>query len=111
MNKTLLKRMATEVSVKTLGGLLVNYAEQIADNEEVTEETLEVLASIETVIVEMKTRGGVKPERKRKAQQTNGVINGGGSDDGSIRTESGQLQRSESTPAGALRLGNGPVRE
>lgn len=107
MNRTLLKRMATEVSVKTLGGMLVSYAEETATCDEVTDETFEVISSIELIIAELKSRGGVKPERKRDSRRKPN----GGEADGSVRTQGDQLQREQSATAGTIRLGNGAVRE
>jgi hypothetical protein len=107
MNRTLLKRMATEVSVKTLGGMLVSYAENAAETEEVTEDVLEVIASIELILAELKLRGGVKPERKRDSRRKQN----GGEADGSVRTESGELQREQSETTGTIRVGNGALRE
>lgn len=107
MNRTLLKRMATEVSVKTLGGMLVSYAEETAAYEEVTEDVLETIASIELILAELKSRGGVKPEKRRDSRRKPN----GGESDGSIREESGQLQREQSATTGTIRVGNGAVRE
>jgi len=107
MNRTLLKRMATEVSVKTLGGMLVSYAENAAENDEVTDDVLEIIASIETLIAEMKSRGGTKPERKRDSKRKPA----GGGSDGSIRTEGGQLQREQHASTATIRVGNGAERE
>lgn len=107
MNRTLLKRMASEVSVKTLGGMLASYAESIADEDEVTEETLDVIASIETLIAEIKARGGIKPEKKRDSRRKQT----GGESDGSVRTESGELQREQSAATPTIRVGNGALRE
>ncbi|WP_337102310.1 hypothetical protein [Paenibacillus sp. YIM B09110] len=106
MNKTLLKQMASEVSVKTLGGMLVNYAEMAAEFDEVTEEMLNVVDTLETLIAELKSRGGIKPEKKRDSRRKNG-----GDSDGSVRTESGELQREQSAATPTIRVGNGALRE
>jgi len=99
--------MATEVSVKTLGGMLVSYAESATVDEEVTDEVIETLAVIEMLIAELRSRGGVKPEKRRDSRRKPA----GGGDDGSVSAESGQLQREQSATAGTIRLGNGAVRE
>lgn len=107
MNKTLLKRMLTEVSVKTLGGMLVSYAEEAATAEDVTEDVLETVASIEMIIAELKSRGGTKPERKRDSRRKSN----GGDADGSVREESGEFQRTQFGATPTIRVGNEAVTE
>lgn len=65
MSKTLLKKMAGEVSQPILGGLLVDYAQQVTDAEEVTEE---LAAAIEILSAELKSRvsGASNSQRSRK---------------------------------------------
>ncbi|TCM89585.1 hypothetical protein EV294_11250 [Paenibacillus sp. BK033] len=108
MDKALLKRMAGEVSVKTLGGMLVNYAQSIATHNTITNDLLDDIAAIETLIAELKSRGGVtekKREGKRRKPAEGDNVNG------SVHPESGELQREQSEPTGTIRLGNGAVRE
>lgn len=107
MNKSLLKRMLTEVSVKTLSGMLVSYAEEAAENEDVTEDVLENIACIELIIAELKSRGGVKQERKRDSRRKPA----GGDVDGSVREESGELQRTQFGTTPTIRVGNGAIGE
>lgn len=107
MDKALLKRMAGEVSVKTLGGMLVNYAQSIATKNAITNELLDDITAIETLIAELKSRGGVTEKRRegKRKKQTEGD-----NADGSVRTESGQLQREESEPGSVTEMGNGSLR-
>lgn len=95
VSKSLLRKMAAEVSVETLGGLLADYSGRIADREAVTADTLEDVAAIELIVAEIKSRGGIRPERQKrsKPEVVNVIGNNGGAapDVGSIRTQSGQL--------------------
>ena len=68
MSKALLKKMAGEVSVTTLGGFLVSYAEQI-NQEEVGEEALETIAAIEIITSEIKSRKAKKPKGEKPAEK------------------------------------------
>lgn len=65
MSKTLLKKMAGEVSQPILGGLLADYAQQVIDAEEVTEE---LATAIEILSAELKSRvtGASNSQRSRK---------------------------------------------
>ncbi|MFD1135562.1 hypothetical protein [Paenibacillus urinalis] len=65
MSKTLLKKMAGEVSQPILGGLLADYAQQVIDAEEVTEE---LAAAIEILSAELKSRvtGASNSQRTRR---------------------------------------------
>ncbi|MFC4103587.1 hypothetical protein [Paenibacillus xanthanilyticus] len=68
MNKTLLKQMVREVSVPTLAGLLVDYAETMTEEDADISETLN---AIETIVAELRSRTAPKPERRsrKKAEE------------------------------------------
>ncbi|WDI03977.1 hypothetical protein PUW25_08515 [Paenibacillus urinalis] len=67
MSKTLLKKMAGEVSQPILGGLLADYAQQVTDADEVTEE---LAAAIEILSAELKSRvtGASNSQRSRRSR-------------------------------------------
>ncbi|MCM3784298.1 hypothetical protein M3231_15045 [Neobacillus mesonae] len=67
MSKTLLKKMAGEVSQPILGGLLADYAQQVIDADEVTEE---LAAAIEILSAELKSRvtGASNSQRSRRSR-------------------------------------------
>lgn len=98
MNKALLKKMVGEVSVSTLGALLIEYAQSITESDDVDEDSV---VAIETVIAELRSRA--KPDkqprqkRKRNAEQSEEVTavigNGGGHTVESIREEGNLFQR------------------
>ncbi|SDW21726.1 hypothetical protein [Paenibacillus sp. PDC88] len=67
MSKTLLKKMAGEVSQPILGGLLADYAQQVIEAEDVTEE---LAAAIEILSAELKSRvtGASNSQRTRRSR-------------------------------------------
>lgn len=75
MNRILLKKMVGEVSQPILGGLLADYAQQIIDAEELTED---VVAAIDIISAELKSRttGGSNSQRQRRsrAKKTEEVV-------------------------------------
>lgn len=68
INKSLLKKMVGEVSISTLCELLAGYANSITETEEGSEEMIEILGSIDTVVSELKSRSA-KPKKPRKNKE------------------------------------------
>ncbi|GGF88650.1 hypothetical protein [Paenibacillus abyssi] len=99
VSKTLLKRMVGEVSVPVLGGLLSDYSARITERDEVDADLLEEVSAIETILTELKARGGVKSDRQRRkdrakpAEETPVIATIGGGVREPIRAEAGSIQR------------------
>lgn len=71
VNKTLLKKMAGEVSLPTLGGLLVSYVDEIKEIEEVNDDSLETIAAIDIITSEFKSRKSKpKPKNQEKPPES-----------------------------------------
>ncbi|WP_127506610.1 hypothetical protein [Paenibacillus humicus] len=73
MDRTLVKKMAREVSVETLGGFIVSYAKEFAGKTDVNAEMEETLATLEDLIAEMRRRvggGETKVARKPRKPRT-----------------------------------------
>lgn len=74
VNKALLKRMATEVSVTILAEMIVDYAQGITDADEVDDAVLEVIGAIETLTTEIKSRSGAPKVDRSKRKKTAAVV-------------------------------------
>lgn len=79
MNKALLKKMAGEVSFPTLIGFLSSYVEQITPHEEVNEEVLDIVAGVDIITSEIKSRKPKKkPESKPEQRNETSTVIGNG---------------------------------